>query len=106
MSEAHDDDQERLEAARMRTLVAETGVRVLELAVLFSAFEAVAQGVYLEGGDVPPEELPGIPDPVELFAGEEDMTTGEAVQTLRGFLDMSAEGEARLWRLLRLVDEE
>jgi hypothetical protein len=106
LSEAHGDYQERLEAARMRALVAETGVRVLELAVLFSAFEAVAQGVHLESAGVPAEELPGIPDPAELLAGEEDMTTAEAVQTLRSFLDMSAEGEARLWRLLRLADED
>jgi hypothetical protein len=45
MSEAHDDDyQEQLEGVRMRTLVAETAERVLELAEVFSAFEAVAQG--------------------------------------------------------------
>jgi hypothetical protein len=30
------------------------------------------------------------------------MTTAEGVAILRGFLDMSAEGEARLWRLLNL----
>jgi hypothetical protein len=55
---------------------------------------------------VPPNELPGIPGPAELLADEEDMTMAEAVQTLRGFLDMSAEGETRLCGLLRLVGEE
>jgi hypothetical protein len=33
------------------------------------------------------------------------MTTSEAVAILRGFLDMSAQGEARLWRLLNLRAE-
>jgi hypothetical protein len=35
-----------------------------------------------------------IPDPDELFAKGEEMTTTEGVAILRGFLDMSAEGEA------------
>lgn len=107
MSEAHDDDREALEAARLRVLVNETGVRVLELAVLFSAFEAVAQGAKLEDSGVAPlpsEELPGVPDPTELLSSEEDMTTAEAVRVLREFLDMSEDGVARLWRLLRLAD--
>ncbi len=90
----------------MRVLVNETGVRVLELAVLFSAFEAVARGAEMEAaGGVPREELLGFPDPAELFAGEDDMTTGEAVRILREFLGMDAEGEDRLWRILRLADD-
>jgi hypothetical protein len=102
----HDDYQERLEAARLRVLVNATGVRVLELAVLFSAFEAVAHGAELaDTGGVPPEELPGVPDPMTLLSSEEDMSTAEAVQIVRSFLDMSDEGEARLWRLLRLADD-
>ena len=51
---------------------------------------------------MPAEELPAIPDPDELFAKEDEMSIAEGVAILRGFLDMSAEGEARLWRLLRL----
>ena len=104
MSEAH----EHLGHVRLRLFAIEVGVRVLELGVLLSAFDSMAQEarlLILEEGNVPPEELPGITDPAELLAGEEDMTTAEAVQTLRGFLDMSAEGEARLWRLLQLVDK-
>ena len=103
----HDDYQERLEAVRLRALVNETGVRVLELAVLFSAFEAVAHSADLAStGSIPPEELPpGVPDPTTLLSSEEDMTTAEAVQIMRRFLDMSDEGEARLWRLLRLADD-
>ena len=49
----HDDYRERLEAVRLRALVNETGVRVLELAVLFSAFESVARGAELAGGPGP-----------------------------------------------------
>ena len=65
MSEAHDDYQEALEAARLRALVTETGVRVMELAALFSAIEAVVTGVELEkAGGVPSEELPGVPGAV------------------------------------------
>jgi ADP-ribose pyrophosphatase YjhB (NUDIX family) len=106
MDEARDNHQERLEEARLRALVNETGVRVLELAVLFSAFEAVARGAEIAGaGGVPPEELPGVPDPAALLASEEDMTTAEAVQIVRRFLDMSAEGEARLWKVLALADD-
>jgi hypothetical protein len=102
----HDDYEERLEAARLKALVNETGVRVLELAVLFSAFEAVTHGAELAGtGGVPSEELPGVPDAVELLSSEEDMSTAEAVQIVRSFLDMSDEGEARLWRLLRLAED-
>jgi hypothetical protein len=100
----HDDYQERLEAARLVALANETGVRVLELAVLFSAFESVVRSAELAAGEVPPQELPGVPDPVELLSSEEDITTAEAVRVLHGFLDMSDEGEARLWRLLRLAD--
>jgi hypothetical protein len=103
VDEAHED---YLEAARLKNLVAETGVRVLELAVLFSAVDAVARGVLLEGSNVPHDELPGIPDPGELLEREGDITTAEAVQILRDFLGMSTEGEARLWRLLSLADEE
>jgi hypothetical protein len=104
MSEAHDDYLERLEAARLRALIAETGVRVCELAVLFSTFEAIARGaLLLEGGGVPTEELPDVPDPGELLAKEEDMTTREAVDILRNFLDMSAKGEAKLWDVLNLM---
>ncbi len=105
MDEPPDDFRDRLEATRLKVLVNEVGVRVLELAVLFSAFEAVAQSAHLEDVvGVPREELPDVPDPVELLSSEEDMTTGEAVLILRRFLGMDAEGEARLWRLLRLAD--
>jgi ADP-ribose pyrophosphatase YjhB (NUDIX family) len=101
----HADYQERLEAARLRALAAETGVRVLELGLFFGAFEAVAEGAELgESGGVPSEELPGVPDAAALLSDEEDMTTTEAVRVLRRFLDMSDEGEARLWRLLALAD--
>ena len=88
-----------------RHLVSRTGVAVMELAVLFSAFDAVTDVALLEEGAVPAEELPGIPDPGELFAKGEEMTTAEGVAILRGFLDMSAEGEARLWQLLNLSAE-
>ena len=101
----HDDYQEGPEGARLRALVNETGVRVLELAVLFSAFDSVARSAELAGGDVSPEELSGVPDPAELLSSEEDMTTAEAVHVLRSFLDMSDEGEVRLWALLRLADD-
>ena len=105
MSGRHDGWQEAEDAARLSVLVTETGVRVLELAVLFSAFEAVAQGTELEAsGSVPREELPGVPDPADLLSSEEDMTTAEAVRIVRDFLGMSDEGEARLWRLLQLAD--
>ncbi len=101
----HDDYQERLEDARLRALVNETGVRVLELALLFGAFEAVAASADLEErGQVPSAELVGVPDPAALLSSEEDMTTAEAVGVLRRFLGMSGEGEARLWRLLDLAD--
>ena len=113
MGEAHDDFRERrealrerLEVARMRVLVNETGVRVLELAVLFSAFEAVARGAETEAaGGVPREELLGFPDPAELLAGGDDMTAGGAFRILQEFLGMDAEGEDRLWRILRLADD-
>jgi CelD/BcsL family acetyltransferase involved in cellulose biosynthesis len=101
MSEVHHDHQEALEAARLRVLVAETGVRVMELAVLLSAVEAVARRAEMEAvGGVPREELPGVPDPAALLSSEEDITTAEAVRIVRDFLDMSDEGEARLRRLL------
>jgi hypothetical protein len=100
MDEEHAD---RLAAARMRSLVARTGVAVLELAVLLSAFEAVVGDLRaVERGDIPHEELLGVPDPAELLAKEADVTTREALEILRRFLDMSAEGEARLRDLLSL----
>jgi hypothetical protein len=96
-------DEEHLEAARVRALISETGVRVLELAVLLSAFEDVAWGaLLLERGDVPAEELPAPPDPQELLTKEQDLTTGEAVEFLHRFLGMSEEGKAKLWDLLNL----
>jgi hypothetical protein len=102
MSEAYDDYQDRLEAARLRNLIAATGVRVCELGILLSAFEAIARGAQLrERGGVPNEELPGVPDPGVLLA-EGDLTTGEAIRALRDFLGMSPEGEARLWSMLEL----
>ena len=103
MSDPRDDYSEDLAAARLRHLVSRTGMAVMELAVLFSAFDAVTDFALLEGDGVPAEELPGIPDPDELFAKGEEMTTAEGVAILRGFLDMSTEGEARLWRLLNLT---
>ncbi len=103
MDEAHDHD---LFIARLRNLVGRTGVAVLELAVLLSAFDAlIRSGQLLKEGGVPFEELFDVPDPDELLAKEEDMTTGEGVQILRAFLDMSEQGEARLWRLLH-IDEQ
>jgi hypothetical protein len=105
MSDAREDYSEDLAAARLRHLVSRTGGAVMELAVLFSAFDAVTDVALLKEGTVPAEELPAIPDPDELFAKEEQMTTSEAVAILRGFLDMSAQGEARLWRLLNLSAE-
>jgi hypothetical protein len=103
LSEAYDDYQDRLEAARLRALIAETGVRVCELAVLLSAFEDVARGAQLlYRGDVPGEELPGPPDPHEPLAKEEDMTTGESLEFLQRFLGMSEEGKERLRSLLSL----
>ena len=107
MGEAHDDSlEQRTDAARMRVFVNETGVRVLELAVLFSAFEAVARGAEMEAaGGVPREELLGFPDPEDLFAQEDDMSTGEAFRILREFLGMDAEGEDPLWCILRLAED-
>jgi hypothetical protein len=103
MSEGHED----FGRACLDALVSEVGVRVLELAVLLSAFDTmVREAQLLEEGDVPREELFGVPDPYQLLGREADITTAEAVQILRDFLDMSAEGEARLWRFLGLVDEE
>ncbi len=103
MDEAYDHD---LFIARLRSLVARTGVAVLELAVLLSAFDALARsGRLLKEGGVPLEELSSVPDPDELLTIEEDMTTGEGVQILRDFLDMSEQGEARLWRLLHLDEQ-
>jgi hypothetical protein len=100
MDEAFDHD---LFIARLRNLIGKTAVTMLELAVLLSAFESLAHsGELLREGGVPPEELSGVPDPDELLAKEQDMTTGEGVEILRRFLDMSEEGEARLWRLLHL----
>jgi hypothetical protein len=106
MSDPRDDYSEDLADARLRHLVSRTGVAVMELAVLFSAFDAVTDFALLEGDGVPAEELAGIPDPDELFEREEEMTTAEGVAILRGFLDMSAEGEARLWRLLNLSADD
>ena len=103
MSDPRDDYSEDLAAARLRHLVSRTGVAVMELAVLFSAFDAVTDLALLGEDGVPAEELPGLPDPDELFAKQEEMTTTEGVAILRGFLDMSTEGEARLWRLLNLT---
>jgi hypothetical protein len=104
MDEAHDDYLERLQAARMRALIAAMGVRVCELAVLFSTFEGIVRSaLLLDRGDVPPDELSGVPDPDELLMKEEDMPTGEAVEILRAFLDMSAKGEAKLWDVLNLT---
>ena len=102
MSDARKDYSEDLAAARLRHLVSRTGAAVMELAVVFSAFDAVTDFALLEGDGVPTEELAGIPDPDELLAKAQEMTTAEGVAVLRGFLDMSAEGEARLWRLLKL----
>ena len=103
MSDPREDYSEDLADARLRHLVSRTGVAVMELAVLFSAFDAVTDFALLEGDGVPAEELAGIPDPDELLAKQEEMTTADGVAILRGFLDMSAEGEARLWRLLNLT---
>ena len=78
-----------------------------ELAVLLSTFEALGRtALFAEKGGVPGEELLTVPDPGELLTKEEGMTTREAVDLLRSFLDMSAEGEARLWHLLNLTFEE
>jgi hypothetical protein len=104
MSDPREDYSEDLAAARLRHLVSRTGPWWSWL-VLFSAFDAVTDLALLEEGTVPAEELPAIPDPDELFAKGEQMTTAEGVAILRGFLDMSAEGEARLWRLLNLSAE-
>lgn len=104
MSEVHDDYQERLEIARLRALLAEMGTRVCELAVLLSTFEALGRTAFFaEDGGVPDEELLSVPDPGELLVKEEGITTREAVDVLRSFLDMSAKGEARLWDLLNLT---
>jgi hypothetical protein len=102
MSDPRDDYSEALAAARLRHLVSRTGVAVMELAVLLSAFDAAGGSAFLEEGGVPAEESLAIPDPDELFAKEDEMSIAEGVAILRGFLDMSAEGEARLWHLLRL----
>jgi hypothetical protein len=88
--------------ARLKNVVARTGMTVVELAVLISAFDALAySGQLLKEGKVPAEELTDIPDPEELLVKEADMTTAEGVTILSNFLDMSPEGEARLWRLLQ-----
>ena len=102
MSDARKDYSEDLAAARLRYLVSRTGAAVVELAVLLSAFDDVTDFALLEGDGEPAEELAGIPEPDELSAKAQQMTTSEGVAVLRGFLDMSAEGEARLWRLLKL----
>jgi hypothetical protein len=102
MSDARKDYSEDLAAARLRHLVSRTGAAVVELAVLLSAFDDVTDFAFLEGDSMPAEELAGIPEPDELLAKAQEMTTAEGVAVLRGFLDMSAEGEARLWRLLNL----
>ncbi len=102
MSNARDDYSEDLAAARLRHLVSRTGAAVVELAVLLSAFDDVTDFALLEGESVPDEELAGIPEPDELLAKAQEMRTAEGVAVLRGFLDISAEGEARLWRLLNL----
>src|SRR5215212_4352460 len=103
MSDPRDDYSEDLAAARLRHLVSRTRVAVMELAVLFAAFDAVTDLALLQEDGVPAEELPSIPDPDELLAKQEEMTTVEGVAILRGFLDMSAEGGDRLWRLLNLT---
>ena len=102
MSDARKDYSEDLAVARLRHLVSRTGTAVVELAVLLSAFDDVTDFSLLEGESVPAEELAGIPEPDELLAKAWQMTTAEGVAVLRGFLEMSAEGEARLWRLLKL----
>ena len=102
MSDAGKDYSEDLAAARLRHLVSRTGAAVVELAVLLSAFDDVTDFALPDGESVPAEELAGIPDPDELLAKAQQMTTAEGVAVLRGFLDMSAEGEGRLWRLLKL----
>ena len=82
--------------SRLKSLAAERDVRVSELATLLSTFEAVVWSVHhLEKAGVPPEEFQVFPDPRELLTNEGDMTTGEAVEILREFLEMSAQGEAR-----------
>ena len=103
MDEANDDYQERLEGARLIALVTEIGVRVWELGVLLSALEAVAHSFEFQEGGVPSEELAGVPDPREILYSEDAITTGEAVEVLVRFLDMSAEGKARLWGVLNLA---
>lgn len=107
MSESHDD---RLLRARVRNLVARTNVAAIELAILLSVFESISRTSQLldKGGVVHDMELPGVPDPTTLFAKEEDMSTLEAVQLLQEFLDMSTEGQARLWSVLKLdlADED
>ena len=102
MSDARKDYSEDLADARLRHLVSRTDAAVMELAVVFSAFDAVTDFALLEEDGLPTEELAGIPEPDELLAKAQEMTTAEGVAVLRGFLDMSAEGEARLWRLLNL----
>jgi hypothetical protein len=100
MDEVGDDHRRRVEDARLRTLSAMIGERVVELAILLSAFKAVAESGPLEQQDVPRSELFAIPDPFTILTDEEKMTTLEAVNVLRDWLGMSEEGEARLWRLL------
>ena len=102
MGDAREDYSEELAAARLRHLVSRTGAAVVELAVLLAAFDAASDFALLEGDGVRAEQLAGIPEPDELLAKSQQMRTAEGVAVLRGFLDMSAEGESRLWRLLDL----
>ncbi len=61
MSGAHVDNQEQLLRTRLRSLAAETGVRVNELATLLSTFEAVVWSVHhLEKAGVPPTTSPSL----------------------------------------------
>ena len=100
MSEPHDD---RLARTRAKNLVARTNGAAIELAILLSVFESISRTSQLLNEDpMPSEELAGIPDPNTLFAGEESMSTLEAFQLLQEFLEMSPEGQARLWSVLTL----
>jgi hypothetical protein len=103
MGDTRDDE---IFEARLRNLVGRTAVAALELAVLLRAFESLAHsGELIKRGGVPQEELSTVPDPDELLAREEDMPTDEGISILHRFLDMSDEGEARLWRLLDLAGD-
>ena len=59
MGGVHDDNQGQLLRTRLRSLAAQTGVRVNELATLLSTFEAVVWSVHhLEKAGVPPRGFP------------------------------------------------